>query len=130
VPEDRIGCENNVSGLRLENGRIDLDPSPRFTTIQQAKTTLISGCAPNELSYEGPAASAVKNGLMTKAILDLVNQSSFKIDHRSLVGELDSRVSTFVGQLFPGSGIVQSPQLIGQDNRMVENFLGGFVDSR
>jgi Caspase domain len=130
APEDRIVCDNNVSGLRLENGRIDLDPSPRFATVQQAKTTLISGCAPNELSYEGPADSAVKNGLMTKALLDLVNQSSFKIDHRSLVDELDNRVSAFVGQLFPGEGIVQSPQLIGQDNRMGQDFLVGFTDSR
>jgi hypothetical protein len=130
APEDRIVCDNNVSGLRLEDGRIDLDPAPAFTTIRQAKTTLISGCAPNELSYEGPSSSAVKNGLMTKALLDLVNQSSFRIDHRSLVDELGARVSAFVNQLFPGEGIVQTPQLVGQDNRMGQDFLAGFTDSR
>lgn len=130
APEDRIVCNNNVSGLKLENGRIDLDPAPNFTTVSKAKTTLISGCAPNELSYEGPASSAVKNGLMTKSILDIVNQSSFKIDHRSLVDELGTKVAAYVNQLFPGEGIVQIPQLVGQDNRMGQDFLEGFTDSR
>lgn len=132
TPEDRIACQGNVSHVRLEDDRIDLDPSPNFTTIRQAKTTLISGCRPDELSYEGPLTSAVKNGLMTKALLELVNQSSFKIDHRGLVDELNSRVAAFVGQLFAGASppIVQTPQLIGQDNRMGQDFLEGFNDSR
>lgn len=129
-PTERIVCENNVSGLRFENGRIDLDPAPNFATVQQAKTTLISGCAPDQLSYEGPQKSTVKNGLMTRALLDLVNQSNFSIDHRSLVDELGTRVATHVATLFPGSGIVQTPQLIGQDNRMGQDFLAGFTDSR
>lgn len=130
TPEDRVICDNNVSNIRLENGRFDLDPSPNFTTIRQAKTTLISGCAPNQLSYEGPASSAVRNGLMTKSLLDLVTESNFRIDHRSLVRELNTRVSAYVNQLFPGSGIVQTPQVVGQDNRMGENFLVGYSDSR
>lgn len=130
APEDRVVCENNITGMRLEDGVLDLDPSPNFTTIDKAKTTLISGCAPNEFSWEGPQNSAVRNGLLTKSILDIVNQSSFRIDHRSLVDDARSRVAAYVNQLFPGEGIVQTPQLIGQDNRMVENFLDGFVDSR
>ena len=131
-PTDRIVCEGNVSNVHLDHDRIDLNPGPNFTTVQQAKTTLISGCRPDELTYEGPASSAVKNGLMTKSLLDLVDQSNFQIDHRSLVDELNSRVSAYVTQLFPGvsPAIVQQPQLIGQDNRMGESFLEGFTDSR
>lgn len=131
-PEDRQVCEGNVHNVRLEHGRIDLDPDPNSTTIQQAKTTLISGCRPDELSYEGPVTSTVKNGLMTKSLLDLVNASNFQIDHRSLTAELNTRVSNYVTQLFPGANppIVQRPQLAGQDNRMEESFLEGFIDSR
>jgi hypothetical protein len=131
-PEDRVACTGNVHNARLEHGRIDLDPAPNFTTVQQAKTTLISGCRPDELSYEGPLTSAVKNGLMTKSILDLVNQSPFRIDHRSLVDELNTRVATYATQLFPRANppVVQRPQLIGQDNRMEQDFLEGFIDSR
>ncbi|MDX5350809.1 MAG: caspase family protein, partial [Paracoccaceae bacterium] len=117
APEDRVVCENNITGMRLEDGVLDLDPAPNFTTIDKAKTTLISGCAPNELSWEGPQTSAVRNGLLTKSILDIVNQSSFRIDHRSLVDDARARVAAYVNQLFPGEGIVQTPQLIGQDNR-------------
>ena len=131
-PTDRIVCEGNVNNVRLDHDRIDLDPGPNFTTVQRAKTTLISGCRPDELSYEGPVSSTVKNGLMTKSFLDLVNQSNFQIDHRSLVDELNARVGTYVTQLFPSANpaIVQQPQLIGQDNRMGQNFLEGFTDSR
>ncbi|MGV8989556.1 MAG: caspase family protein [Cypionkella sp.] len=131
-PEDRIVCEANVQNVHMSGGRISLDPSPNFTTLPQAKTTLISGCAPNELSYEGPLTSTVRNGLMTKSLLDLVNQSLFRIDHRSLVQELDSRVAAYVTQLFPSASppIIQRPQLVGQDNRMGQDFLAGFTDSR
>lgn len=131
-PEDRVACQGNVSNVRLENDRVDLDPAPNFTTIKQSKTTLISGCRPDELSYEGPLSSTVKNGLMTRSLLDLVNQSSFKIDHRSLVDELNKRVAAFAGQLFPDDKppVVQQPQLVGQDNRMGQDFLEGFNDSR
>lgn len=129
-PEERFVCDNNVSNLRLEAGRIDLDPAPNFATVKQAKTTLISGCAPDQYSYEAPAASAVKNSLMTKAIMDLVNQSSFSIDHRTLVDAIGTGVAGLVSTLMPGSGIVQTPQLIGQDNRMGQDFLAGFTDSR
>jgi hypothetical protein len=129
-PADRQACRNNVSNVRLDNGVIDLDPDPNYTTIQQAKTTLISGCRFDQFSYEGPASSTVRNGLMTRSLLDLVNASNFKIDHRTLCAELNTRVAAYVGQLFPGKTFKQQPQLIGQDNRMGENFLAGFVDSR
>ena len=129
-PTERIVCENNVSNLRLDHGRIDLDPGPNYTTVPQAKTTLISGCAPDELSYEGPVTGAVKNGLMTRSFIDLVNRSSFAIDHRTLVDDLGQRVAAHVAALFPGAGIVQTPQLVGQDNRMGQDFLAGFNDSR
>lgn len=129
-PADRQECRDNVSNVRLDNGKIDLDPDPNYTTIQQAKTTLISGCRFDQLSYEGPASSAVRNGLMTRSLLDLVNASNFQIDHRTLCAELNTRVAAHVAQLFPGKSIVQQPQLIGQDNRMEESFLAGFTDSR
>jgi hypothetical protein len=129
-PEDRFVCDNNVTNVRLEAGRVDLDPGPNYTTIEKAKTTVISGCRFDELSYEGPASSAVKNGLMTKSLIDLVNASNFQIDHRSLCDELNTRVAAYVAQLFPGSGIVQQPQVLGQHNRLEEGFLQGFIDSR
>lgn len=129
-PSDRHICENNVSNVRRVEDHIDLDPDPDFTTVQQSKTTLISGCRAEEYSYEGPAGSAVQNGLMTRSLLDLVNSSNFAIDHRTLCAELNTRVAAHAAALFPGQGITQRPQLIGQDNRMGENFLEGFIDSR
>lgn len=129
-PADRQECRDNVSNVRLENGRIDLDPDPDYTTIDQAKSTLIAGCRFDQLTYEGPAASSVRNGVMTRSLVDLVNSSNFEIDHRSLVAELNRRVAAHLASLFPGETLVQTPQLVGQDNRMEEMFLAGFTQSK
>ena len=129
-PRDRVVCENNVSNVRLESGRIDLDPGPNYTTVEKAKTTVIAGCRFDELSYEAPSGSAIKNSLLTRAFLDLVNASNFQIDHRSLCDDLNTRVAAYIAQLVPGSTIVQQPQVLGQHNRLEENFLAGFIDSR
>jgi hypothetical protein len=129
-PADRQACRDNVKNVRLEDGRIDLDPDPNYTTIQQAKTTLIAGCRFDELSYEGPASSSIKNGLMTRSLVDLVNSSNFEIDHRTLTADLNRRVAAYLAQIYPSQTPVQRPQLIGQDNRMQEMFLAGFVDCR
>ena len=129
-PADRQACRNNVSNVRLEDGRIDLDPDPNYTTIAQSKSTLLAGCRFDESTFEGPESSTVKNGLMTRAMVDLVNSSNFEIDHRTLTADLNRRVAAYLTQLFPGETLVQRPQLIGQDNRMEEMFLAGFVDCR
>jgi len=129
-PADRQECRDNVSNVRLENGRIDLDPDPDYTTIDKAKSTLIAGCRFDQLTFEGPASSSVKNGLMTRSLVDLVNSSNFEIDHRSLAAELNRRVTAHLAQLFPGEALVQTPQLVGQDNRMEEVFLAGFTQSK
>lgn len=126
-PAERQACANNVSNPRLDNGKIDLDLDPDFTTIQQAKTTLIAGCRSDELSYIGKGP--IKNSLLTAALLELVNQSNFEIDHRSLCSELITKTAGYLTAHF-APGTKQTPQLIGQHNRMEENFLQGFTDSR
>ena len=126
-PADRQECRDNVANVRLDNGKIDLDVNPDFTTIEKAKTTLIAGCRSDELSYIG--AGPIKNSLLTAALLELVNASNFEIDHRTLCTELIGKTAGYLRDHFP-PGKKQTPQLIGQDNRMGENFLQGFVDSR
>lgn len=126
-PAERQECRDNVSNVRLDNGQLDLDVDPDFTTIEKAKATVIAGCRSNELSYIGKGP--IKNSLLTAAFLELVNQSNFEIDHRTLCGDLITKTTGYLKQHFPADA-VQTPQLIGQHNRMEEMFLQGFVDSR
>lgn len=126
-PAERQECRDNVGKVRLDDGKIDLDIDPDFTTIEKAKTTVIAGCRANEFSYIGKGP--IKNSLLTAAFLELVNQSNFEIDHRTLCTKLINKTADYLKKHFSADD-KQTPQLIGQHNRMEEMFLQGFVDSR
>jgi hypothetical protein len=111
------------------NGMVDLDPDPDKTLIEQSKSTLISACNYNELSWE---ASSLQHGLMTRSIIDLVSRQPYVITHHDLMEELRTRVGAYITQhITPGNpGVRQTPQLRGQANRMTEDFLEGWRDCR
>ncbi|WP_372638575.1 caspase domain-containing protein [Fodinibius sp.] len=117
---------NNVSNVREENGTIDLDPDPNKTLIPATKSTLLSACHYNELSWE---SSRIGHGLFTQAILDSVNQSNMQISYHDFVTQLQSNVADKISTIINPSrpGVTQTPQLFGQRNRMGENFLEGWI---
>jgi hypothetical protein len=120
----------NVRNVRrapptTNDGQIDLDPDPDKTLISQSLSTLISGCNFDELSWE---KSTLNHGILTRAFIDLVDRCPYEITYHDLLGELRTRVGAYMTQYFPGTS--QVPQLYGQANRMTENFLAGFTDSR
>jgi hypothetical protein len=125
---------NNVSNVRLgPDKRIDLDIDPNKTLGQTSKSTLISGCRYDELSWEvGGAGGAAGHGLLTQSFIDLVNASNFSISYHDLIAQLVTRVSKKItDQILPGNpGVTQTPQLMGQMNRMEEEFLAGWKDCR
>ncbi len=124
LPHDQVtSLQNNVRNVTASGDGVDLDEDPDKTLTRFAKSTLIAGCQFNEFSWENPT---LRHGLLTQSFLDLVNQSSFQINHDDLLGELRSRVSAYASQI----GVAQHPQLRGQMNRMEEGFLDGWIDSR
>ena len=62
------------------------------------------------------------HGYLTKALLDLVNSSNFRITYTRLIEELVNRVSQL-------SGNIQHPTLRGQQARMENIFLEGWNTS-
>ncbi len=119
---------NNVGNVQANNGTIDLDPDPNKTLVAATKSTLLSACHFNELSWE---SSRIGHGLFTQAILDTVNQSNMQISYHDLMTRLQSSVSSKMSSLIlpHHPGVTQTPQLFGQRNRMTENFLEGYVHS-
>lgn len=120
---DALG--RNVKNVRkaptTDDGQIDLDPDPDKTFIKQSKSTLIAGCDYDQLSWE---KSALKHGLLTQAMIDIVDTCPFEITYSDLLGELRTKVAAYMATHFPGK--TQTPQLYGQESRMDENFLVGF----
>ena len=118
---------NNIQNARdAGDGLVSLEEDPNKQFIDSAKSTLISACKWTESAQEDPGTS-IGHGIFTQAFLDLVNQSNFLIDHRELHTQLSARVGELATRLSIPS---QAPQIRGQANRMEEDFLLGWRDSR
>jgi hypothetical protein len=124
-PAGRDALAGNVVSAQARNAGVVVEENASSRLVQQAKSTLIAASTAAETAQEH---EAIGHGLLTKAFLDLVNQSNFLIEHRSLIGELSGRVSALMARHFPGE--TQSPQLRGQENRMEEDFLLAWRDCR
>lgn len=124
-PRSRQVLTNNITRVSSQNTGVVVEEDTNRRLLKESKSTLIAASSAAETAQEHPA---IKHGLLTKSLLDLVNASNFQIDHRSLIDELTTRVRAMMTQHFPGK--TQSPQLRGQENRMEEGFLQGWRDSR
>lgn len=134
IPPNSTVMANNVNNVEAtSDGRIDLDEDPNKTLVQFSKSTLLAGCKYSELSWEvGGAGGAPGHGLLTQSMLELVNASNFSITYHDLLTELQSRVSQKITSLIVPHhpGTTQTPQLMGQMNRMEEGFLAPWNSSR
>jgi hypothetical protein len=124
-PTSRGALAGNVVSAQARNAGVVVEENASSRLVQQAKSTLIAASTAAETAQEH---ETIGHGLLTKAFLDLVNQSNFLIEHRSLIDELSSRVAALMARHFPGE--TQSPQLRGQENRMAEDFLLAWRDCR
>lgn len=128
---------NNVSNVVAAsnqfNGAVDLDEDPDKTLVQLSKSTLISGCRYDELSWE-TFKDGQPHGMLTQSFLDLVNQSNFQITHDDLLSKLRQsvaeKIKRDINPIPEYATVTQTPQLRGQMNRMEELFLAGWRDSR
>lgn len=120
--EDESSVQKNVSNVSNSNGHIDLDPDPNLTFLAATKSTLLSACHFNELSWE---TQSMGHGLFTKAMLEILPQST---SYENLVMQLQGKVREKITSLINPSrpNVSQTPQLFGQRNRMSEIFLDGW----
>lgn len=116
---------NNVRNVEVDNGTIDLDPDPNKTLIAATKSTLISACHYNELSWE---STAIGHGFFTQAVLDTINQSNFEMSYLDFITVLQTNVADKMRRyIHPDRpNVNQTPQLFGQRNRMGEALLAGW----
>ena len=127
LPKGSDELKNNVSKVKDSGkGPIDLDEDPDKTLVKLCKSTLISACKFSEAANEH---GSFGHGLLTKSLLDLVNQSNFEITYHDLLDDVRAKVQKYVKDKLI-SGTAQTPQLRGQKNRMEENFLAGWTQSK
>jgi uncharacterized caspase-like protein len=127
LPPDSQDMANNVTNVRDRgDGSIDLDADPDKTLVAACKSTLLAACRYQELSWE---SQSLGQGLMTQALLDIVNTSNFSASYHEVMEQTRSRVGQRFDALirphYPDR--TQTPQLYGQRNRMEEEFLAGWI---
>jgi len=127
--------ENNVSNVCVgDYGITDLDEDPDKTLIKQSKSTLISACRFYEVSWVATFSDGSRNSLLTKALLDTVDKRSLQISYHDLLDKLRPKVNEYLKKFvhtYKGyEHVTQRPQLRGQKNRMEENFLEGWTQSK
>lgn len=111
--------DRNVRNVRAAGAHgivCEEDTGQQF--VSQAKSTLLAACAWNQFAGEGNG-----HGYFTKAMLESVDQCNFETDHLLFQEKLFKRTREL-------SGDCQTVQIRGQENRMSENFLAGWTDSR
>ncbi|WP_124981361.1 caspase family protein [Nonlabens xiamenensis] len=126
---DHSDLQNNVANVSQSEGVIDLDPDPNKTLVASCKSTLISACHFNELSWE---SGSIRQGLFTKAIMETITQSNPDTDYHAFIQALQSNVSQRINSLIRNSNrpnVTQTPQLFGQRNRMSERLLEGWIET-
>jgi hypothetical protein len=120
LPDGNNELFPNVSNVQINNNvLVDLDEDENKNFVASAQATLIAACKYYELALEDHIAG---HGYLTKALLDLVNSSNFRITYTRLIEELVNRVSQL-------SGNIQHPTLRGQQARMENIFLEGWNTS-
>lgn len=108
---------NNIQSVIRVADAVTMTVDGSKDTSDTAKATLFSACGFDETAKE---KAALRHGFMTKALLDTVNQSEFKMSNAQLANELRTKVGAFVTQFGTSK---QTPRLRGRPIRQEETFL-------
>src|SRR5688572_29697544 len=129
----RVGlCLPGRDGLACvpgEQAKLTIAPADQF--VDQARATLLSACRTDQSSWDAPS---LRGSVFMTAMRDIVNQSGLRVSNTEFVTQLGTKAQTFMASAvnsIPRYANERSePQLYGQRNRMGEDFLVGFADSR
>lgn len=108
----------NVSNVHGDGNGVVCSIDDDKSLVASSKTCLIAACRYDETAQEGPT-----NSVLTQGILDVVGASGAQQSYLTLIDALRSDVQ---GTL----NAAQTPTLLGQENRMGEDFLAGWTSSK
>lgn len=111
--------DGNVSAVIGQGNGLVCSVDDNKSLIPSSKSTVIAACRYDESAWE-----ANGHGALTQAVLDTVTAGNHATtSYRQLIDQLRSDVQNTLGQ-------IQTPTLLGQDNRMDEVFLAGWTQSK
>jgi hypothetical protein len=117
LPADSTVMNNNVSLVKGNGNGVVCAVDDNKSLVPQSKSTVVAACRYDEVDIETGG-----HGALTQGLLDIVNASNFSITYTDLIDELRTKVQSH--------NLTQTPTLLGQENRVIEEFLAPWHDSR
>ncbi len=117
LPTDATVMNNNVSLVKGNGNGVVCSVDDNKSLVAQSKSTVLAACRYDEVDIETNG-----HGALTQGLLDIVNSSNFSITYTDLVDELRLKVQSH--------NLIQTPTLLGQENRVTEDFLAPWHDCR
>jgi hypothetical protein len=117
LPADSTAMNDNVSLVKGNGNGVVCSVDDNKSLVPQSKSTVIAACRYDEVDIETGG-----HGALTQGLLDIVNASNFAVSHTDLIDQLRTQVQNH--------NLTQTPTLLGQENRMTEDFLAPWRDSR
>lgn len=115
---DSSDFAGNVSNVHGQGNGVVCSVDDNKSLVASSKTCLVAACRYDETAQEGPS-----NSVLTQAILDVVGSSGVDVSYLTLIDGLREDAQNTLGA-------AQTPTLLGQENRMDENFLAGWNSSK
>jgi uncharacterized caspase-like protein len=117
LPADSTVMNDNVSLVKGNGNGVVCSVDDNKSLVPQSKSTVLAACRYDEVDIETGG-----HGALTQGLLDIVNATNFAISYTDLVDQLRTNVASHT--------LTQTPTLLGQENRVTEDFLAPWHDCR
>jgi hypothetical protein len=117
LPRDSTVMDNNVSLVKGNGNGVVCSVDDNKSLVPQSKSTVLAACRYDEVDIETGG-----HGALTQGLLDIVNATNFTISYTDLIDQLRTTVQSH--------NLTQTPTLLGQENRVTEDFLASWHDCR
>jgi len=117
LPTDSTVMDNNVSLVKGNGNGVVCSVDDNKSLVAQSKSTVLAACRYDEVDIETGG-----HGALTQGLLDIVNATNFAITYTDLIDQLRTTVQSH--------NLTQTPTLLGQENRVTEDFLAPWHDCR
>jgi hypothetical protein len=117
LPPGSNALDGNVWGVVGQGNGVVCSVDDNLSLFPLSKSTLVTACRYDEVAVEQNG-----HGALTQGLLDVINQSSPTISYLDLIDRLRDDVQNTLL-------LTQTPTLLGQQNRMNENFLAAWTTS-
>jgi hypothetical protein len=118
MPPGASDFDNNVSNVVGQGNGVVCSVDDNKSLVASSKSCVLAACRYDEVAWE-----AATNSALTQGIVDVIGATGADVSYLDVIDRLRNDVQNVLNES-------QTPTLLGQQNRMEENFLAGWNTSK